>query len=298
MKERTLRSIRPVDLWHTLYPLRRGRDDPCMRVGGRQALRATRTPEGPATLQLEASGSELVARAWGPGADWALEHAPALVGCDDDPRDFQPEHPVVRTLHRELPGLRMGRSLNVVEVLVPTILEQKVTGKEARRSYATLVRRYGEPAPGPFGLHVPPDPARLEALPYWAWHQAGVEQRRARAVRVVCSYARRLNDAVGLAPGDLHRRLVSLPGIGDWTAAHTTMIAQGDADALFVGDFHIPHLITWTLKGEARGSDARMIELLEPFTGQRARVVRLIEAGGDRPARRAPRMPLRSIARI
>lgn len=298
MKERALRSARPVDLWQTLYPLRRGHVDPCLRLADRQAVRATRTPEGPATLQLESKGRAVAARAWGPGAEWSLEHAPALLGCDDDPTDFRPAHPVVRALHRTLPGLRMGRARGVVEFLVPTILEQKVTGKEARRSYAALVRRFGDRAPGPFQLHVPPDAAVWKEIPYWDWHRAGVEQRRARAIRTMCSYARRLEQAVDLPSPELHRKLVSLPGIGDWTAALTTMAVQGHADALLVGDFHIPHLVTWTLAGEERGSDARMLELLEPFTGHRARVVRLIEGGGARPARKAPRVRLRSIAGI
>ena len=298
MKERSFRSLRSVDLWHTLYPLRRGRNDPCMLLASKEAVRATRTPEGPATLQLESTGSEIIARAWGAGSEWALEHAPELVGCDDDPTDFRPSHPVVRELDHRLPGLRMGRSLSIVEFLVPTILEQKVTGKEARRSYAALVRRFGDRAPGPFDLYVPPDAATLRGLPYWAWHRAGVEQRRTRAIRVVCSYTRRLEAAVTLPSRELHNKLVSLPGIGDWTAALTTMAVQGNSDALLVGDFHIPHLVSWTLAGEPRSSDRRMLELLEPFHGHRARVVRLIEAGGARPARRAPRMPLRSIAGI
>ncbi len=185
-----------------------------------------------------------------------------------------------------------------MEVLVPTILEQKVTGHEARRSYAAIVRRYGERAPGPGGLFVPPAPATLVDLPYWAWHEAGVEQRRARTIRGICSYAARIEAALEVTPLEMHRRLVSLPGVGDWTAAHTTMIAMGDPDAVLVGDFHIPHLVTWTLAGEPRGSDERMLELLEPYKGDRARVIRLVEAGGARPPRRGPRKALRSIARI
>jgi len=43
----------------------------------------------------------------------------------------------------------IGRTLAVTEALVPTILEQRVTGGQARRSWRLLVRRLGEPAPGP-----------------------------------------------------------------------------------------------------------------------------------------------------
>lgn len=298
MKERLLRSRHPVDVRRTLLPLRRGVIDPCMRLERDEAVRATRTPEGPATLHIQGSGTELRATAWGPGADWALEHAPALLGFDDDPSSFAPLDPAVAQLHRSFPGIRIGRSDGVMEVLVPTILEQKVTGHEARRSYAALVRRYGEPAPGPGDLYVPPAPSTLAEVPYWAWHRAGVEQRRARTIRHACTYARRLEETLSLPAPEMHARLVTLPGIGDWTGAHVTMLAAGDPDAVFVGDYHIPHLVSWTLAGEPRGSDARMLELLEPFRGHRARVVRLIEAGGARPERRAPRKALRSIARI
>jgi 3-methyladenine DNA glycosylase/8-oxoguanine DNA glycosylase len=57
------------------------------------------------------------------------------------------------------------------------------------------------------------------------------------------------------------------------------MIALGDADAVAVGDLHLPHLVARWLAGEHRGTDARMLELLEPFRGHRARVIRLLMAG-------------------
>jgi hypothetical protein len=41
-----------------------------------------------------------------------------------------------------------------------------------------------------------------------------------------------------------------------------------------------------------------MLELLAPYRGQRARVIRLLEASGIRPPARGPRMALRSIAAI
>jgi 3-methyladenine DNA glycosylase/8-oxoguanine DNA glycosylase len=75
-------------------------------------------------------------------------------------------------------------------------------------------------------------------------------------------------------------------------------VALGDPDAVSVGDYHLPHVVAWTLAGEPRGDDARMLELLEPFRGQRGRVIRLLVRGGGRPARRAPRAPLRDLASI
>ena len=259
---------------------------------------ATRTPQGSVTLHLEVDDKQVTGTAWGPGSTWALDKAPGLVGVDDRIDDFRPDHAYIAELSRAHPGLRMGRSRNVVEFLVPTILEQKVTGKEARRSYMRLVARYGESAPGPTDLRVPPSPQTLRALPSWEWHALGVERKRAETIKRVCERATRLETIVDLDPLEAHLKLTSIQGIGNWTASHTTMAVMGNPDAVLVGDYHIPHLVGWVLAREPRGSDERMLELLEPFKGHRARVIRLIEAGRSRPQRTAPRLALRSIARI
>ena len=54
-----------------------------MRLGRDRAIRATRTPNGPATIGLTVEGERLHVEAWGPGADRALDGAPALAGIDD-----------------------------------------------------------------------------------------------------------------------------------------------------------------------------------------------------------------------
>ena len=94
------------------------------------------------------------------------------------------------------------------------------------------------------------------------------------------------------------RRLRSLPGIGAWTAAEVVRCAFGDPDAVSVGDFHIPNTVAWALAGEPRADDARMLELLEPYRGQRGRVQRLLEVGGIVAPRYGPRLAPRSIAAI
>jgi endonuclease III len=288
MPTRTVRLRSPLNLRLTLAPLRRGAGDPSMRLAGDGAWRATRTPDGPATLHLSVADDRLRAEAWGPGATWALETTPALVGEDDDTPGFTPLHPVVADAARRLPGLRLCRSGRAVEVLVPTIIEQKVIGKEARRSYAALVRALGERAPGPVPLLVPPTPERIAATPSWAFHRWGVERKRADTVRRACSVARRLEEDPS--------RLQKLPGVGPWTDAEVRRLAFGDPDAVSVGDYHLPSLVSWCLAGEAQGDDTRMLELLEPYRGHRGRVQRLLEAGGTGAPRFGPRLPLQHIA--
>jgi 3-methyladenine DNA glycosylase/8-oxoguanine DNA glycosylase len=286
------------DLGLTLGPTRRGRHDPCTRVGRREVWRATRTPEGEVTLCLRHDGDAVVGRAWGPGSRWALEQMPRLIGLHDDPAAFAPSDPLLRELHRCHPGLRLCATEGVVEALVASVIEQRVTSIEAHRSYSRLVRRYGNPAPGPggaAGMFVPPAPERLARLPYWAYHPLGIERGRADTIRRVCSRAAALNRTAHLDAHAMQRALRSMPGVGVWTAAEVATVAIGDPDAVSVGDYHLPHQVAWALAGEPRGDDERMLELLEPYRGQRGRALRLITLGGLGPARRAPRARLRAI---
>jgi 3-methyladenine DNA glycosylase/8-oxoguanine DNA glycosylase len=298
MIERRIALRGPLDLVRTLSPLAHGRGDRTIRLAPSEAWLARRLDSGPATIQvrLEAGGSTVVARAWGDGADEALAMVPALIGELDEPERLVAHHPIVRRLQRTHPGLRLPRSGRVLQALVPSILEQKITGTEAFRSYAALLRAHGEPAPGPGDLVLPPSAARLAGLPSYAFHPLGVERRRAEVIRRVAARAAWLEGATDAA--EATARLLSFPGIGPWTAAEVVRSAYGDPDAVSVGDYHIPNTVAWVLAGEPRGDDARMLELLEPYRGQRGRVQRLLEVGRLTAPRYGPRMAPRHIAAI
>lgn len=301
--ERRIRVDGMLDVRRTLSIHARGTGDPALRFEPGGAWRATRTPDGPATLRVRRLPEGVLAQAWGPGAASALGSVDALLGLDDDPTALVPLHRAVADAVRRLPGLRIGRSGAVLEALVPAILEQKVTGDEARRTYRALVREYGEPAPGPGGLWLPPAPSVLASLPYYAFHPLGLERRRAELVRAVARDAARLERLAATADQEADRAgvyaaLRAYPGIGPWTAAEVGIRAFGDPDAVSVGDFHLPNLVAWALAGEPRGTDERMLELLEPYRGQRGRVTRLLELGGVRAPRYGPRLSPRRIAEI
>jgi 3-methyladenine DNA glycosylase/8-oxoguanine DNA glycosylase len=292
----------PLDLGLTLGPLSHGLGDPTTRVTASAVWRATRAGGQAATLHVWSSpgaGRTVVhAQAWGPGAADALSHLPALVGASDDASGFVPGHPLVHALHRRAVGLRVPASGAVVEALLPVILEQRVTGGEARRAYRGIVRRYGSPAPGPAGaagLRLQPHPDVLAELGYAAFHPFGVERSRAECIRRVAANALRLDACADESLTAARQRLLAVPGIGEWTYAEVASVALGDADAVSVGDYHLPHTIAWALAGEPRGDDDRMLELLEPWRGHRTRVIRLIEGAGIHAPRRGPRMRLRHI---
>ncbi|GAB3156600.1 DNA-3-methyladenine glycosylase family protein [Microbispora hainanensis] len=309
--ERRWRPSAQLDLALTLSPHRRGGGDPAWRRTPDGAIwRTSRTPEGPGTLRVTAGHGEVHAQAWGPGAGWLLETLPSLLGADDDIAGFaamlarltRSDDPrqaraaaFVAGLAGRAAGLRIGRSLRVFEALAPAVLEQKVVGREAWRAWRFLLRRYGEPAPGPApeGMYVVPPPEVWRAVPSWDWHRAGAEAVRARTIVNAARHAEKLEGTTTAASSEEADRLLrALPGIGVWTSAEVRQRAHGDPDAPSVGDFHLPAIVGYALTGQKTDDDG-MLGLLEPFRGHRHRVVRLIELSGVRPPARGPRMAAR-----
>ncbi|MEP7106121.1 MAG: hypothetical protein ABI838_09775, partial [Chloroflexota bacterium] len=139
---------------------------------------------------------------------------------------------------------------------------------------------------------VPPAPAVIAGTPYEVFHGFGMERRRAEVLRRAASYARRLEECAEMEPVAASARLRALPGIGPWTAAEVVGVALGDPDAVAVGDYHHKNMVAYALAGEPRGTDERMLELLEPYRGHRGRVLRLLLEGGIAAPRRGPRLPL------
>jgi 3-methyladenine DNA glycosylase/8-oxoguanine DNA glycosylase len=87
-------------------------------------------------------------------------------------------------------------------------------------------------------------------------------------------------------------------GVGPWSVAEVARIGLGDADAVSVGDFHVPNLVAWALAREPRGTDERMLALLQPYRPFRGLTQLLLEAGGARAPAFGPRMEARTIERL
>ncbi|MFI6288856.1 DNA-3-methyladenine glycosylase family protein [Streptomyces sp. NPDC051018] len=288
----------PLDLALVVTPLRRGPADPTFRMTRDGSVwRATRTPEGPGTLRIHPpAAGDIVAEAWGPGATWLLDGLPGLLGEGDDPSAFTPRHRIVALTRHRRPGLRLTRTGLVMESLIPSILEQKVTTDEAYRAWRLLVRKYGEPAPGPAqlpgpGLFVMPEPRTWALIPSWEWHRAGVDNKRASTILRAVRVARRMEEAAAMEPEQARARLELIPGIGPWTSAETVQRSNGAPDAVTVGDLHLPGIVGYALAGDRDADDAAMLELLAPYAGQRHRAARLILLSGRTPPRRTPKMP-------
>ncbi len=284
-----------VDPVATLGELRHGQRDPTIRFEGGIVWRALHTADGPATTRVARAREGWRVSAWGPGAEAALAAVPRLLGSEDDPSALVLEPPKLRDVAMRSLGLRFGRTDAVWPALLAAVCGQKVTSRQAHQAYFGIIRRWGEPAPGPAGLRLHPRPEVIADLPYFELHPVGMEQRRAVTLIRAARDIERLEEAVDLEPAAALARLRTIRGIGVWTAAETARQAFGDPDAVSVGDFHVPDTVCWFFAGEPRGDDARMLELLEPYRGQRARVVRYLERAGVAAPRFGPRMAPRRI---
>jgi 3-methyladenine DNA glycosylase/8-oxoguanine DNA glycosylase len=296
MPQRLLPVPFAVDLRRSLQPLRLGKHDPTIDLRPTAVALSLRTPEGAATLRARHLGREIDVEAWGDGADWALIQSAAMLGLLDDRAGFDPQDELVQRLHRDADGLRLPATGRVVDALVPAILSQRVTGFEAKRSYRSLVERWGEPAPGPGDLRVTPRPEVIAELGYYDLHVIGVEKKRADTLKRACAHATGLERVPATAPAGLRDRLEAITGVGRWTSAEVARVVLGDADAVSVGDFHLRNLVCWALAGESRGTDDRMLELLEPYPGHRGRVCALLETSGLSAPRFGPRRRIEPIS--
>lgn len=294
MHETTWMPTHPTDLALTLGPLQHGPGDPTLQwlTAGQDALLARRFDGQAATLRITAlPDGRLRARAWGEGAAAAVAAAPVLCGAEDAAAGFAPLLPEVAAAAARLRGMRMPRTGHVFAELVPVVLEQRVQFLAAAAAYRELVRRYGEPAPGPLPapvagrMRIAPTPAAWRAVPSWAWHRAGVDPARARTIVGLAGRASSLDRLAAQPAADARAALESLPGVGAWTSAEVAQRAFGDADAISVGDYHLRKHVGYALAGRDF-SDDEFVAALEPWRGQRYRAMRcILDAGPRRPTR-------------
>ena len=292
---------------YDLTALRNGAYDPTTRVvvgqntnGHAQRIeRATLTPDGPGTISISVHhDGQLTTHTWGAGGAWLSARAHRLAARAMPTQPVAAEHPAVDRAQHTLGLLHLPASDTPYHELLPAILGQRITAAQASAQWRGLCARFGEPAPGPLGLQLPPHPERLLRIASWEFHHLGIEAQRAKALRTAARHAVFIDRTRDVGGCDARARLMQLPGIGVWTAAVAVGVSHGDPDALPIGDFHVKNTVAWALLGQPRGSDDEMLATLAPYAGQRWQVVRMLELCGSSAPRFAPKRRILNIAKL
>lgn len=283
----------PYHLKQTMGLTWMGHGDPAMKLEERTLALAMRTPDGPGTLVAAQDRQSIVMDFWGPGAGWLAGQSRDTLGLDDSATDFRPGMPL-RDLWLRYQGMRLPRLPRIFDRLAQIVLLQKVTWIEAHRAWRRLVSAWGEPAPGPLALKLPPAPRQIARRGPSPLLRFGVTPQQAETLVRVAGSAELLEAAALAGEGDLAQALESHRGVGAWTTQYLLGSGLGHSDAVLTGDYNLAHTVAWVLADQARGNDQQMLELLEPYRGHRFRVIRLLWTGGVEAPRRGPRHAPRS----
>lgn len=301
---RTVLEVDGIDLASTLAPLGVLPGDPTIRLGPGLFQRATQTPDGFASItvtwpaQPTGSTSPVEVTTFGDGAAWLSARAARLIGLEDDITGFDPAEPPLRPLWRRHRGTRITATGTLWHDLACTIVQQRIHRRDAALQWRRFVVGLGTPAADGSDLITPPDPATVGRLSYHHLHRCGIERQRADYLINAAREVSRLHHLVDAPLDEALPHLRALKGVGPWTSACLSAFSWGFQDTLVVGDAGIPSMISWLLAKEPRGSDARMLDLLEPYRPHRYRVVQLAFAARSFPPKRRPPGARTDIRRI
>jgi AraC family transcriptional regulator, regulatory protein of adaptative response / DNA-3-methyladenine glycosylase II len=170
----------------------------------------------------------------------AVARCRRLLDLDADPQTVVAqlgEDRCIGQLVRLRPGLRVPGCADGFELAVRAILGQQVSVIAALGMAGKLVERYGERLDEPIGAvtHRFPTSAALAGIDP---SSLPMPASRARALRELARMVDRgeLRLDAGADTGASIAGLLSIPGIGPWTASYVAMRALGDPDAYPLGD--------------------------------------------------------------
>ena len=177
----------------------------------------------------------------------AAQRCRRLLDLDADPvavSEALSSDAALAPLVRRRPGLRVPGGADGPELAVRAVLGQQVSVAAARTLAGRLVGLRGEALPGTLAesdgplTHQFPDPSAVAGV------EAGEIGLPAARHRALVGLARALEDGeICLDPGadrdGARTRLVSLTGIGPWTASYVAMRALGDPDAFLATDLGV-----------------------------------------------------------
>lgn len=261
----------------------RDEDGASERRDGQRAVKALDLDGRPARIEMRFEPGALRYRVTAPGpvtptmrfaAHRSLVHQ---LGLAQDPGAF--ERRASRLGHRRLiagrRGTRMPASVDAFEALVWAIVGQQVHLAFAAACRSALIRLAGR-ALGTSGgeLFVHPSPSEVARLEPEDLTARKFSRRKAEyvvgAARAIASGMLDLESLRGEPAGVVHRTLLGLRGVGEWTARYVLMRGFGFADCVPIGDAGLAAAATRYFDLPSRPDALAQAELLAPFAPSRS----------------------------
>jgi len=196
-----------------------------------------------------------------------------------DVRGILKRDPLLAPLLKRRPGLRVPGAWDGFEIAVRAVLGQQVSVAAARTFATRIVTAHGTPLEVPMeGLtHLFPGPATLAETDLG---KIGLTGARARTLNALAAAVQSGKVEFADAEG-LRAALVSVPGIGPWTAEYVAMRGLSDPDAFPAGD-----LVLQRMAGEGRRlTEKQLLARAEQWRPWRAyAVLHLWRAASDKPS--------------
>jgi DNA-3-methyladenine glycosylase II len=166
------------------------------------------------------------------------------------------QHPTLRAAVRRTPGLRVPGAFDGFELAVRAILGQQVSVARATALARLLVQRYGADGHGGYAFPTPGCLARQTPA------EIGMPGRRGEAIRTLAERVAvgDLHISPAMAPDALRAALMSIAGVGPWTAQYIAMRAGRDADAFPANDWVINRQL-----GTTPAAARKLAEAWRPF---------------------------------
>jgi N-glycosylase/DNA lyase len=269
----------PVDLWRTIVshgvaelpPAHVDEETRTMEItlpvnGGARTVRISQGPPGAARL-------ELLGRVGTRQAERLTETVRHVLRLDEDLSEFYALAAADPELAWAADGAgRMARSATVFEEVVKTVCTTNCTWSATVRMVGALVAGLGTPAPGapavgPAGRAFPTPEAMAEAPEAWYRDVARAGYRGAYLRSLAASVAAgevdlELLGTPTLPDDEVERRLLALPGVGPYAAAHV-MILIGRYSPLILDSWTRPKYAK--LNGSELVPDQDIVARFQPY---------------------------------
>lgn len=154
--------------------------------------------------------------------------------------------PFLTQLWEEFPGLRIAQGWDPFEIAMGTILGQVISIKQASRLMGELVQHYGEkivhPITGEETFLFP----RPEVLVHASLDEIKTTTQRKKAIRAICEdlVEKRLNFSGYQDLKSFKKQLLTIEGIGSWSAEYISLRGLGDPNAFPGTDLVLKRALT------------------------------------------------------